>query len=99
MSLFTEVDIKEIQGKAKDSWFSLANMKFFKSRLPQVGYKVGDTLYYFISSERPGNQGPKRYTIREMDHGMVNNIEGFMEYETKARAKARLMYMLKHKGE
>ncbi len=99
MSLFTEVDMREIQGKAKGSWFSLTNTKFFRSRLPQVGYKVSDTLYYFISSERPGNQGPRRYTIREMDHGVVNTVEGFMEYGTKAKAEARLMYMLKHRGE
>lgn len=66
-------------------WFSPETMRFFKCRLPDFGYLLGDD-YYFITSEKCP-QGLKLSSIRKMDS--KGNIETIGDFHSLTRTQAR----------
>lgn len=96
-TLLIEVSMSEIENRSRGNWFSANSMKFFKSRVGDIGYQ-GKDGYYFVSSERCLS-GPRLYTIRHLNsEGHVEKIGEFQEYSTKARATAALKHMLIEQG-
>lgn len=93
------MDIYEIKRRHSGHWFDPGSMRFFNSRLPQGGYKVGNKVY-FISSEHFRGlyepDGERLYTIRVMDYntGDVDTVGEFNKL-TKAQAKTKLNKIIK----
>lgn len=88
------ISMNEVERKHNGHWFSKDSMRFFKSRLPQDAYKIGD-LYYFISSEQYMSD-PRAYTLRVMtEDGTIDSVGEFQEHATKARAKSALRAIVK----
>ena len=81
-------DIKELNRKAGQHWFSPDTMKFFKSKVPDdhMGL-VGNR--FFISSEKNPFGDPRAFSIREW-RGKTKDIATygeFQQFKTKAQAK------------
>jgi len=82
-------DIRRAAERNGSHWFEPGTMRFFRSRLAQVGYvsKQDDTVAYFVSSEQyvnaySGTRCPRLYTVRRAnlttgDVGTVGEFQGF----------------------
>lgn len=91
---YIEVDMIEIERAHKSNWFHPDTMRFFKSRIGDTGYKT-DNGYYFISSEKRGNEN-RYYTIRHQNlDGHIKTVGEFQDYTTKQRALTCLKHILK----
>ncbi len=89
------VTIQEIQRHARGHFFDDGATRFFNSRYPQLGYKVGDKAY-FITSEQFDYNSPRYYTVRVLDYktGVIDTIGEFNKL-TKSEAKTQLNHILK----
>ena len=96
------VTISEIKRRHDGHWFSPDTMRFFASRAPQGGYKVGNKAY-FISSEQfqlfNGERRQRAYTIRVMDW-ITGDIDTLGEFNklSKSQANTALRNILKGEG-
>lgn len=86
--------------KRGDNWFDVDTKRFFRSR-------IGRTLYggrYFVTSEQfvapmAGDDGPRRYSIREvMPDGAINTVGEFQAYTTRADAIRAIKDLLRTQG-
>lgn len=93
------VTIEEIKSHSTGHWFDPGSMRFFRSRLPQTGYRV-DNKAYFISSEQfigsNGIPAPRLYTIRVLDYetGEIDTLGEFNKL-TKSEARTQLNKIIK----
>ena len=88
------ISINEIK-KYIPKWFSVNNIRFFKSRYPEYAYKK-DNKAYFVSSEKYLDE-PRKYTTRVFDFQtlILNNIGEFQEFNNNNEATRTLMKHLK----
>jgi len=88
-------DIKELNRKAGQHWFSPDTMKFFKSKVPQdhVGL-VGNK--YFITSEKNPFGDPRKYSIREWKGKTksIDTVGDFNSLNSKAQAERVLKKLM-----
>ena len=93
------MNIWEIKNRHNGHWFDASSMRFFRSRLPQGGYKLGDKVYFISSEQFTGlyePDGKRLYTIRVMDYktGDINTYGEFNKM-TKSEANTALKNILK----
>lgn len=88
-------NIKYMNEKSGQYWFSPSAMYFFHSRIPAFAYKKG-RLAYFISSEQRESSTPRKYSIRvaNLDTGNIDIVGGFHNY-TKSQANTELKRILR----
>ncbi len=70
-------------------WFDADTMRFFRSRLPDGGYKSADGRIYFVTSEKNSSQRysfPRLYSVRCFFNGDVKTIGEFQAFKTSATA-------------
>ena len=72
-------------------WFDADTMRFFRSRLADVGYGAVDGSVYFVSSEQNhGMGGPYRrlYSVRRLSgpKGDIRTVGKFQAYASSATA-------------
>ena len=72
-------------------WFDADTMRFFRSRLADVGYQASDGRVYFVSSERNQGMGlpyPRLYTVRCLTgpKGDIKTVGEFQAFGTSATA-------------
>lgn len=79
--------IKMLHQELKPSsyWFSPDTMRFFKTRLPDFGYLLGDD-YYFITTEQ-NFRGERLASIRKMNS--QGEIDTIGEFHSLTRTEAR----------
>jgi hypothetical protein len=88
------VSINEIINMHRGHFFSKSALVFFKSRLPEVGYRKDDIIY-FITSEKSPVQFQRLYSIRVMDtKGNINTLGEFQGYKTLKQAKSAMASLL-----
>ncbi len=86
------VSIYDIKNKHCGHWFSPGAMRFFNSRLPQGGYKIGNKAY-FITSEQFDYKTPRYYTVRVIDW-ITGDVDTVGEFNKLTRSEANTA--LKH---
>ena len=90
-------DIRRAAERNGSHWFEPGTMRFFRSRLAQVGYvsKQDDTVAYFVSSEQyravSGELLPRRYSVRRVDltTGNVRTVGEFQAFASSPSAHAK----------
>ena len=72
------VTIAEIRSQTRGHFFDSSSTRFFRSRYPQTGHRVGDKAY-FITSEQFDDRSERLYTVRVLDYktGGVDTIGEF----------------------
>ena len=92
-----DVKYKAEHGASK-YWFSPETMRFFKSRVSEMTWKIGDKIY-FISSEKQSLE-PRFYTVRvcEID-GNIKTVGKFQEHETLRQARNAIREILNQEAE
>ena len=74
-------------------WFDKETMNFFKSKIHDEIFKVGNKIF-FISSEKRFDD-KRKYTIRVMDNtGDIESINGFQAYNSLVTARNDLNKIL-----
>jgi len=76
------VTIQEIKSHAKGHFFDEGATRFFNSRYPQTGHRVGDKAYFITSEQFIGSNGHRNerlYTLRELDYktGDIHTVGDF----------------------
>jgi hypothetical protein len=68
-------------------WFDADTMRFFRSRLADVGYQASDGRVYFVSSEK-GPHSKRAYTVRCLTgpKGDIKTVGEFQAFGTSATA-------------
>jgi hypothetical protein len=89
------VSIQAIEHRHTGHFFSTGSMRFFNSRRPQQGYKVGNKAY-FITSEQFDYKSPRLYTLRVInwDTGVIDTVGEFNQM-TKSQAQTALKNAVK----
>lgn len=84
MKDLTMDDVKRNNRDAGQFFFSPDTMEFFKSRTESKLLKQR----YFVTSECAGDDHPRLYTIREINHGgrEINTVGEFQGYKTEEEA-------------
>lgn len=89
-------DIKELNRKRGQHWFSPSTMRFFNSRVPSDNTPLINNQY-FISSERMDWEHPREYSIRRWS-GREKNIDTigeFGSFKSRQQAMRKLKELLK----
>lgn len=94
------VSIQEIKQHARGHFFDKEATRFFASRYPQQGYKIGNKAYFVTSEQFHGlyePDGARLYTIRVLDYdtGIVGKVGEFNKL-TRYQAAAELKKILKY---
>lgn len=98
-------DIRRAAERNGSHWFDLRSMRFFRSRLPQMGYvsKQDDTVAYFVSSEQyvnaySGTRCPRLYTVRRanLTTGDVGTVGEFQSFASSSGANAAAKRYAEH---
>lgn len=90
--MYRDIDaIKSANRVTGGHFFDRDTMRFFRTR-------VLETVYggrYFVTSDAPQWDGPRRYTVRECVKGNCRTAEGrtFQEYATAKAAKSAACLM------
>ena len=84
-----EITIQEIERRYSPGigrhWFEPSTMRFFKSRLAELGYE-GPCGVFFVSSEK-GPHGVRAFSVRQLaGPGRINTIGEFQAYGTSKAA-------------
>ena len=81
-----EIEAMYVPGISRH-WFDADTMRFFKTRLAQVGYQHADGSVYFVTSEKPP-YGERRYSVRRLTgfKGDIQTIGEFCGYKNAATA-------------
>ena len=88
---YTVDDIRSANSVRGYHFFDKDAMRFFDSRLSEEVYGGK----YFITSERFDSRSPRLYTIRMVnDDASIDTIGEFQQYETLAKAKSAVKYLL-----
>lgn len=68
-------------------WFDPSSMRFFKSRLADVGYQSADGSVYFVSSEK-GPDDRRAFSVRRLSgpKGDISTIGEFQSFATSGTA-------------
>lgn len=93
-------ELRRISEGKGSKFFAPSNTRFFRSRYPAMGYKLGQSVY-FVTSEQFDYRSPRLYTIRAMDlaTGEMSEVGGFQQFSTRARALGALARVLGEKEE
>lgn len=76
----------EIKKKHTQHFFDDGATRFFNSRYPRQGYKVGDE-FFFVTSEQFNSTSPRLYTVRKQDNQeCVVTVGKFQQYKTRTQA-------------
>lgn len=89
MELLERYEIERINERHGGHWFEAGSMRFFNSRVAEVGYKAtSGRRVYFVSSERFDASTPRRYSVRVMDleTGDVSTVGVFQQYASRGTA-------------
>lgn len=71
-------DMKQANADEGGNWFSTDTMRFFNSRIES---RIPIRGRFFVTSERPEDDDPRRYTIREARSDGTVTIRGeFLQY-------------------
>ena len=92
-----DVKYKAEHGASK-YWFTPETMRFFKSRVSEMTWKIGDKIY-FISSEKQ-SQESRFYTVRvcEID-GNIRTVGQFQGHETLRQARNAIREILNQEAQ
>lgn len=83
--LTTLTEIKNVNHKAGEYYFSPDTMRFFKSRISETLYPVSNGAYFVTSEKGPDNV--RRYSVRfAHDNGKIETVGKFQQYETSWQA-------------
>jgi len=86
-------EIKTLAETGNKYWFSADTMRFFKSRVSELCWKIKDEIY-FISSEKQPNYN-RLYTVRLCSsNGEIHTINEFQEYKNINEARHRIKRIL-----
>jgi hypothetical protein len=100
MKTISIADIKAIYNPGEGRhWFDRSTMRFFRTKLPRVGYQADNGDIYFVTSEQfVGSHSidPRRYTVRKLiGQGDIQTIGEFNTIPTIGEAtQAAKMYAL-----
>ncbi len=94
------VTIYEIKSHHRGHFFDADTTRFFSSRYPQTGYRVGDKAYFITSEQFHGlyePDGQRLYTIRVLDYktGDIDTVGEFNKL-TKSQAQTQLKHIIKN---
>ena len=79
-------------------WFDQDTMRFFKTQMPQYGYRDPRGVIWFVTAET-GPDRKKRYSVRRMDpQGNIETIGEFQGFATFADARQDLRRQLQHEN-
>lgn len=80
--------IKECAERCSSHWFDKSSMRFFNSRVADMGYLDGRGGALFTSSEK-GPNGVRAYSIRRYDPKRcgIETVGKFQRYGSKAEAE------------
>ena len=94
-SRLTIRDIKDLNRKAGQHWFSPDTMRFFKSRVPDDRFPLVKNKYFISSEKSPWDA--RRYTIREWNGKtkQIGEVGEFGAYKTKTQAERDLQKLIK----
>ena len=90
-------DIRRAAERSGSHWFDPSTMRFFRSRLAQVGYvsEKESNVAFFVSSEQyravSGGLLPRRYSVRRVDltTGRVRTVGEFQAFASSSSAHAK----------
>ena len=93
----------EIERQHHGHFFDRDAKRFFDSRMPEYGYRLGDKAYFITSEKFHGlyePDGARLYTIRvmEWESGQILSDIGEFNVMTKSQAKTMLKKHLKSLG-
>jgi hypothetical protein len=89
-------------------WFDRSSMRFFNTRLPQIGYMAHDGTCLFVTSEQPprhsdGSLSPRKFSVRALrTDGRMDTIGKFWSFDSRAEAMEALrseMFTIKFNAE
>lgn len=103
----------EVEVASKTHWFEDGTKRFFSSRIAQLGYHVGNRVYFVSSEQRkaiwmssgvisPGT--PRMYSVNvvDLDTGKVNSptrpVGDFQTYKSSRAAHAAMQAHIKSLG-
>lgn len=74
----------EIERLHKGHFFDRSAMRFFKSRVADIGYKnIVTNLIYFVTSEKFDYNTPRLYTVRVLKlDGSIETVNEFQRYKS-----------------
>jgi hypothetical protein len=87
-------DIKELNRKAGQHWFSPDTMRFFKSKIPQDHVGLVNNRYFITSEKSPWDK--RKYSIREWlgKSKTIETVGDFGSFNTKSQAERKLKKMM-----
>lgn len=90
-------DIKELNRKAGQHWFSPDTMKFFKSKVPQDHVGLFGNKYFITSEKSPYDK--RKYSIREWKGKTksIDTVGDFGSLNSKAQAERVLKKLMNGK--
>jgi len=90
-------DIKDLNRKAGQHWFSPDTMKFFKSKVPNDWEGLVGNRFFITSEKSPYDK--RKYTIREWKGRTksIDSVGDFNKLNTKAQAERVLKKLMEGK--
>ena len=86
------VSIDEIERRHTGHFFDANAKRFFRSRMPQTGYRVGNKAW-FITSEQfadfHGYVAARKYTVRVIDWDTGRLLDNVGEFNTMTKSEAQ----------
>ena len=87
-------EIKDKSQKLAKHFFNQDTMRFFKSRISELTWKIEKSIY-FITSEKNRYEDPRKFTIRESTElGDIKTIGEFQQYFTLSQARKGIKEIL-----